>query len=280
MDIILTGMARAGTTLSCSLLNRLPQCVALHEPMVPRELAGLPYPEAVLEAFDAFFARQRAGLIERGVADSKAEGGGVPDNPYGTDRDGAGRRLSKVATTEVRFAKSLAPGFRLVVKHPAMFTATLADLRTRYPCFAIVRNPLSALLSWCSIKAPIAEGRVPAGETFDPGLKAVLDAEPDRHERQVAILRWSFTRYATHLPPTHVIRYEELVASRGRALAVIDPGAASLDEPLENRNANSLYDAALVGRLAEWLLSDPSVYAGFYHPAEIADVRDRLLASR
>ena len=40
MDIILTGIARSGTTLSCSLLNKLPQCVALHEPMNPAELIG------------------------------------------------------------------------------------------------------------------------------------------------------------------------------------------------------------------------------------------------
>lgn len=41
MDIILTGIARSGTTLSCSLLNKLPQCVALHEPMNPDDLVGL-----------------------------------------------------------------------------------------------------------------------------------------------------------------------------------------------------------------------------------------------
>ena len=44
MDIILTGIARSGTTLSCSLLNKLPQCVALHEPMNPAELVDLLLP--------------------------------------------------------------------------------------------------------------------------------------------------------------------------------------------------------------------------------------------
>jgi len=41
VDIILTGIARSGTTLTCFLLNKLPQAVALHEPMDPSQLVGL-----------------------------------------------------------------------------------------------------------------------------------------------------------------------------------------------------------------------------------------------
>jgi len=275
MDIVLTGIARSGTTLTCSLLNRLPQCVALFEPMNPRPLAGLAYPEAFLDAIEAFFADQRAGLLGRGVATSKALDSRVPDNSFGGRRTGESLRASTVAQAEIRVDKPLAAGFRLVLKQPNMFTATLAELRTRFPCFAIVRNPLAVLLSWHSIRAPVHDGRVPAGEAFDPALKAALDAEPDRIERQVIILRRSFARYATQLPRSHVIRYEEIIASRGRALAVIDPAAATLDEPLGNLNANPLYDASLVDGLAERLIADESIYAGFYTASDIAEVRDR-----
>ena len=128
--------------------------------------------------------------------------------------------------------------------------------------------------------APVHNGRVPAGEAFDPVLKATLDAEPDRVERQLTILRWAFDRYATRLPRSHVIRYEEIVASRGRALAVIDPAAATLDETLGNLNTNPLYDASLVDGIAERLIADESIYAGFYTASDIAEVRDLQPRSR
>ena len=77
MDIILTGIARSGTTLSCSLLNKLPQCVALHEPMDPEDLVGLGFPEAYMARIASFFAAQRASLLGSGTAVSKARDGRV-----------------------------------------------------------------------------------------------------------------------------------------------------------------------------------------------------------
>jgi hypothetical protein len=269
MDIILTGIARSGTTLSCSLLNKLPQCVALHEPMNPAELVDLNFPDAYLARVASFFAEQRASLLGSGTAVSKARDGRVPDNPFGSAPATAGLRPSTVKNQEVHFEKRLRPDFRLVVKHPNFFTATLQTLLTRYACYAIVRNPLAALLSWHSIQAPVNDGHLPYGEAFDAGLKADLAAEPDRLGRQLIILKWYYSRYATLLPRDHVIRYEELVSSGGRALAVIDPDAAALAEPLESRNTSKLYDAGLVRRLADPLLDDESIYGGFYARADV-----------
>ena len=269
MDIILTGIARSGTTLSCSLLNKLPQCVALHEPMNPAELVGLDFPDAYLARVASFFAEQRLSLLGSGTAVSKARDGRVPDNPFGSAPATAGLRPSTVKNQEVHFEKRLRPDFRLVVKHPNFFTATLTTLLTRYACYAIVRNPLAALLSWHSIQAPVNDGHLPYGEAFDAGLKADLAAEPDRLGRQLIILKWYYSCYATLLPRDHVIRYEELVSSGGRALAVIDPDAAALSEPLESRNTSKLYDAGLVRRLADPLLDDESIYGDFYDRADV-----------
>ena len=200
MDIILTGIARSGTTLSCALLNKLPQCVALHEPMNPAALTGLPFPDAFLAAVGSFFASQRASLLASGPAVSKARGGRVPDNPFESAPSATGLRPSTVENQEVRFDKHLEPGFRLVVKHPNVFTATLTTLLTRFPCYAIVRHPLASLLSWHSIQAPVNVGRLPFGEAFDAELRSRLATEPDRLERQIAILRWYFSRYRALLP--------------------------------------------------------------------------------
>lgn len=278
MDIILTGIARSGTTLTCALLNRLPGTVALHEPMNPADLVGLDPGSVYLERIAAFFAAQRASLLADGTAVSKARDGKVPDNPFERPAAGTQLRPSTVDNQSVQFGKRLVAGFRLVVKHPNLFTATLPSLLTRYPCFAVIRNPLAVLLSWHTIQAPVNRGRLPFGEAFDPALAAALDAEADTVSRQLILLRWYFSRYRSLLPDDHVIRYEHLIASGGRVLAVIDPEAASLAEPLESRNRSSLYDAALVRDLAARLLAERDIAAGFYPAPEIEQLRDHWLA--
>jgi hypothetical protein len=277
MDIILTGMARSGTTLSCALLNKLPQSVALHEPMNPAELVGLGLPEPYMARIASFFATQRASLLATGTAVSKARDGRVPDNPFESVPATSGLRISTVENQEVYFEKRLQHDFRLVIKQPNFFTATLATLLTGYPCYAIVRNPLAALLSWHSIQAPVNDGHLPYGEAFDAELKSDLAAEPDRLGRQLIILKWYYSRYASLLPRDHVIRYEHVVESGGRALAVIDPAAATLAEPLESRNTSTLYDARLVCHLADRLLEDDSIYRSFYCRSDIDNLCARWI---
>ena len=279
MDIILTGIARSGTTLTCSLLNKLPQMVALHEPMNPAELVGLAYPDAYLERIGDFFTTQRASLMSTGTAISKARCGKVPENPFVPGDSPAGLRRSSDGNQHVQFGKDLREGFRLAVKHPNFFTATLKALLSRYPCFAVVRNPLAVLLSWQTIQAPVNQGRLHFGEAFDPELKHTLQDEPDRVYRQLAILRWSFGRYRSLLPSENVIRYEQLVASGGRALAVIDPEAAQLDEALESRNTSKLYDPTLVNHLANRLVADSTIYEGFYTTSDINALRNSWMAA-
>lgn len=269
MNIILTGIARSGTTLTCSLLNKLPHCVALHEPMQPAPLVDLPFPEAYVAQIDSFFSAQRASLLSAGTAISMARDGLVPDNPFEIPATISGLRASTVKNQTVRFEKCLPHDFRLVIKHPNFFTATLSALLSRYPCYAIVRNPLAVLLSWHSIQAPVNDGRLPYAEAFDPDLKLDLAAEPDRIGRQLIILRWYYSRYARLLPRDHVIRYEEIVSSGGRALAVIDPDASGLNEPLASRNTSAIYDASLVGQLTDRLLADSSIFGDFYDQKEI-----------
>ncbi len=269
MDIILTGIARSGTTLTCSLLNMLPQCVALHEPMNPSSLSESPFPHGYLEQISAFYAEQRVSLMEHGRAVSKARGGSIPDNPFESTIVNDRLRPSTVQNQEVDFGKNLKEGFRLVVKHPNFFTATLSVLKDVYQCYAIVRNPLAVLLSWHTIQAPVNQGRLPYGEAFDARLKSDLSSESDRLERQIIILKWYFTQYSSHLAPRHVIKYEDLVASGGRALAVIDPDAVVLTEQLKSRNVNAIYDAKLVCHLSARLLADESIYSGFYGRSDI-----------
>ena len=269
MNVILTGIARSGTTLTCALLNQLPRCVALHEPMNPAFMANQTFPSGYLAEIARFFSSQRASLLSNGSAISKARDGQVPTNPFEAAANTQQLRQSIVKNQIVIFSKCLPSDFLLVVKHPNFFTATLSVLKHSYPCYAIIRNPLAVLLSWQTIQAPVNKGRLPSGEAFDADLRISLSQESDRIQRQLIILKWYFTQYRLHLAQESVIRYEEIIATGGKVLAKIDKDAESLGVALLSNNISKAYDKGIVHELAERLLGDESIFFNFYEPAEI-----------
>jgi hypothetical protein len=271
-DVILTGIARSGTTLACTLLNQLPDTVALHEPMSPRMLVGLSVPDGVNDRVAAFFASQRRSLLERGAAISRGIDGKIPDNPYAATPGPNGLRASVVREGIVHFDKPLTSSFRLVVKHPSCFTALLGTLTQRFSCYAIVRNPLAVLLSWQTTEANWNDGRQPAAEIFDDDLRHRLDAEPDPLGRQLAMLVWSFGQYARHLPAEAVIRYEDLVATGGRSLRGVTPAADGLEEPLHSRNTNPLYRGVAVAAIGRRLLATTGPHWDFYSRDSVGEL--------
>jgi hypothetical protein len=67
-NVLITGMPRSGTTLVCSLLNKLPETVALHEPMNVWEFAECRDAGAVGDLIENFCAETRKSLREHGFA--------------------------------------------------------------------------------------------------------------------------------------------------------------------------------------------------------------------
>lgn len=255
-DVILTGIKRSGTTLTCHLLNKAPNTVALHEPMKVSQFADCQNRDELRAFIEGFFAKARNSIKVRGKAITKHVDGKVPDNTFSVKQ--AGDRWRKnlgVKKGEIAIAKQLADDFLLCVKHPAAFTAILEKLAEDFPCFAIVRNPLSILTSWNSIDMPTAKGRLPAAERLDAALAQALANIKNKFDRQIHLLNWHFEKYRRVLPNHAVLRYEDIVASRGKCLAIITPNAARLDELLENQNKNKTYDFALMQTLGEKLLN-------------------------
>jgi hypothetical protein len=268
-DIILTGLPRSGTTLSCFLLNKLPDTVALHEPMEVHEFPKLPSPTAIIDRIGTFFQQTRQTLLQSHHALSKHRDGAIPDNPIAPQAPAEGLRPSAVLRGEVTIDKPLSKDFTLIIKHPSAFTALLPVLREQFPCFALIRNPLSVLSSWSSVVFPIHDGHAPAAENLTPELQQALAAIPDVISRQLHLLSWFYEQYARYLSPRQMIRYEEMIETRGRALAPISPPAAELSEPLQSRNNNKLYDPELKQRHAEALLRSDGYYWKFYSREDV-----------
>ena len=272
-DILITGTPRSGTTLMCHLLNKVDDCVALHEPMKVKEFALLDSHAEVSPVIQDFCDSQRRSLLEHGRAISKNVGGAVPDNPYGSEKGESGLRQSQASKSEIAIDKPLTPDFTLVIKHNAAFTALVGELAKRFRVYAVMRNPLAVLTSWNSIDMNARRGHVPGAERLDSRLAAELAAREDRTERQLYLLSWFHEQWHRYLQPENFIRYEEVVESNGQSLAAVLPAASALNEPLESRNLSSLYDRDEMLRVGERLLASDGAHWQSYSKESV----ERLL---
>ncbi|MFD1740212.1 glycosyltransferase [Cypionkella sinensis] len=260
-NIILTGLPRSGTTLTCSLLGQLPDVVALNEPMKPMELGAASGPEFVERVVD-FFDAMRLQIKTHGTAISKSQHRKVPRNPLGDDLVD-GRRVTNIDGEIIDVRNVISARFDLCIKHPAMFTARLPVLAPVFDCYAIVRNPLSVLLSWRDSGMAHGGGRSPAAESHDPELAARLAESDDVLERQIAMLDYMFARYRTYIPD-RTLRYEDLVASGGAALSAIVPSAKNIAEDLLSRNKRLLSTDPDAIKIAHRLLETDHACWSFY----------------
>ena len=274
-NVLITGTPRSGTTLLCSLLNKLPNTVALHEPMNVWEFPNCPDAAAIAEVIQRFCSDTRKSLLENGVAVSKHVGGLIPDNVAADQVNRSGTRLRRTEHGPVKIDKPLSEDFALAVKHPVAFTALLETLSKRFECLAIIRNPLSMLASWNSLAwLNIRNGHAPIGEKLDAQLRQELADQPDVFERQIHIVEWFYKRFRQFLPDTAILKYEDVIASRGRGLVAFFPDAAILDEGLVSKNVNKYYDRALMLELGEKLLRRSGPIWDFYSKADV----EKLLA--
>jgi hypothetical protein len=267
-NVVLTGLPRSGTTLACRLLNTLPDTVALHEPIAPGRFADAEDEGAVLEGLERFFRRMRRMIRREKVAVSKNVGGRITDNAYEQERSGSGLRAQtrEKGTEKGKLVvdKELKKDFLLIVKQPALFSALLPVLAQRFPCYAIVRNPLSVLASWNSVDHMVREGHSRGAELYDEGLSRGLASTEDRLSRQLLLLSWWYERFYTTLEADHIIRYENIVSSGGGALSAITPAAKTLHEPLSSQNLNTIYDRQEMRKLGRMLLDREGAYWRFY----------------
>jgi hypothetical protein len=275
-NVLITGTPRSGTTMTCHLLNLVPDTVALHEPMRTAHFKSQEDPVAAVERF---CEEQRHSILEHGLAISKQAGGAVPANPVGTSLTDSGLRKRVVSKGQIAIEKELSPDFTLAVKHCGSFTATLDRLVTRFPVYAIVRNPLAMLASWSTVEFAVQRGHVPVAEGLDPDLKATLAAIDDVLDRQIQVLIWFHDRIRRYLPEEAIIRYESIVETGGKALAVVRPSAASLDEPLQSQNTSGLYDHERMLQIGERLLKSEGAHWESYSKASVERLLGELIAT-
>jgi len=267
-DGLLLGIPRSGTTLCCSLLNRLPDTVALVEPMAVQNFFGRP-PADWRRILADFFGQVRRQIRQKAALHLPVLPEGHDDNTFAACKGENGLRRPVIRQGRWQVDKPLSSRFRLLLKHPNAFTAMLPELVQFHPCFALIRHPLAVLASWNTLDLPLRQGHAPAAEALDPALRRRLERISDPIARQIELLSWYFERYRSHLPPRAILRYEDLVATPGRCLqAIVPEAAAHAWPPLRSRNRNPLYDRRLMARLRRRLLDTDGAFWYFYSPDE------------
>jgi hypothetical protein len=276
-NVLITGTPRSGTTLICSLLNKLPDIVALHEPMNVFEFVGRSS-EQILDMIGNFCAESRKSLHENKFAISKHVDGKVRDNSAAADR--AGKRSRQTEHGRIEINKPLSKEFTLAIKHPAAFTALIETLSEHFECFAIIRNPLATLASWNSLEwFPLKDGHLPVGEKLDVDLARDLAKVADVFDRQIHILEWFYDRFRRFLKESAVIKYEALIESRGRELAKCFPAATQLDENLTSKNVSEFYDRALMTEIGGRLLRRDGSIWNFYSKRDVENLLSEITSS-
>jgi hypothetical protein len=282
--------------MACELLNELPDVCALDEPMdviamirgatgtqsaasggapghAASNGAGLLDIASIHAEIERFAVEQRRSILERGVALTKHVEGRVIGAKVSDRRDvnGQGPRVRLVEIGEIPVAAPSSPDFTLAIKHPVAFTALLPALLERFEVFAIVRNPLAVLASWESVPMAVREGRLGLPAAVAPDVAHHLDEIDDRLERQLALLMWFYDSYARALPPARIVRYEDMIASGGAALATVAPSATTLKVKLASRNAASVYDRAHMRAAGRLLLERAGAHRLYYSAEEISE---------
>lgn len=259
-SILLTGLPRSGTTLACALLNEFPDTVALPEP-IQLERHG-DRARAVRE-IDAFVAESRRSALDLGIVVAKHVDGVIRDNFVDEPGGETGLRRPRATHGTLPVGKPLSPGFRLIVKHPAEFSALADLLLGRYPMMALVRHPLAVLAAWQTVDMPVNRGHMPMAEAFNPELAGLLAAIPDRLERQVALMGWLLRLYA-RFPAGAVIRYEDMLARPRQVLSRLTPHAADPAKPLKPVDPAARYPGVDLPLLAQALLAIRAEAEVFY----------------
>lgn len=267
-NIILTGIPRSGTSLTCRLLSQIDNVVALQEPMDVSAFGKMNSFGEIKLTIDNFFHEMRVSALERGVVISRHLDGRQPDNYFPSPSNTPGLRKGARDKDYISIGKPVTEDMMMIIKHPVAFTALVSNLKDYYPVYAVIRNPLWALASWSTTDINVRNGHAPVAENLDAKLAADLNSIEDRIDRQIFLLSWMFERYSM-LKQEQIIYYENIIANPGTALSVITPRALALEDKLEASNLSSRYPNAPIDELKNRLIKKGGAFFDYYSSTDL-----------
>jgi hypothetical protein len=267
-QLLITGVPRSGTTLLTATIGKIPNVVALSEPIQQRELkhalsSPMEYACRLMELMQTLRRQILDGVPLPNRFDK--ENHEVASNYWRSIEGEAGRQM--VATSEVREEVIAVQdeNFILCIKNCEQFTSCLEAL-AQLPgisIIAVVRNPVACLLSWRSLSIPISQGRIKFGEKFHRELRKIRRIE-DVLLRQVKVLDWYFGSYYRHREKVKIIRYEDFVEKPDLLREIIDVPASHAFSKHQSMNKRPEYNHADAETISEYLNRHTQFVRYFY----------------
>lgn len=259
------GVPRSGSTLSCSILNKYINTLALLEPMEPSKIDSKLGKYKAVKYINDFIIDTRNDVLNFSRVQTRHKDGVIPTNPL-SNKLSKELRKNIVKVGKIDLVKEYNKDFTLIIKHNALFTALVDELSNFFTCYGIIRNPLSVLSSWNSVDLPVNDGHIPAGEKFDNELKKKLSLMTNKYDRQIVILNWFFSKFDKYLKKDNIIKYEDIIETNGKVFDSISYSAISNDifEELSSKNNSNLYKYVNIDVLYEKLINSEGLYWKYY----------------
>lgn len=207
-NILITGIPRSGTTLTNALIDSLPDCVALNEPLwqAQQDFGGNPVKFANWLAED--FARIRGHLHkEHPVPDRRTPEGKAITNFFAGDKPAEDHSMMMLIKA------GLPEYFTLAMKHNALYMACLPEIafHLELTIIALIRHPVHTIASWRRLNLPISQGKLPHGATYWPELHAISESNDELLIKQVKIYDLMCERLHDMRGAVRVLPYETLI---------------------------------------------------------------------
>jgi len=251
-NVLLTGIPRSGTTLLTALLDYPPTSVAIGE---PQGLGALQKKYAkdhtgFIKKLNEYFTDIRDNISNKKPFKDRVSVNGKPLTNYVESSGGQRAKSYLIADRNVEHVEK---NFYLVLKAPVIFTAVLPAILAAksYKVIAIIRNPLSTILSWNTVDFPISKGRLPAGEEYWPELGEVANANFSIIEKQVRIWELFVRRYVEHQSEITLLKYEDVVCNPKAVSDSLCMPFSNIE--INNMNSNPVYDSSKISCIKEML---------------------------
>ena len=223
-DLIITGIARSGTSYLCSLMNKLPDCVVINEPTeIFAPLTGPHLPWGVAGLYRDLRSAVRDG---KPITNKLHNGEFIEDTAV----------VDQVASYVAQIHR---PDFLLATKNTLSYLARLSEIHKVMPHAVVVlcvRNPLDTIASWKTTFDHLANAdvhRLPVGNPSDKHLSgaAIARLEDIARTPQLAVKRALLWRHFAELilearERVLLVHYETLVTNPADTLQRILSSAA------------------------------------------------------
>ena len=263
---LITGIPRSGTSLVSSLVAKNPDTLVFSEPSWLKEIREL-------TSDSSQFSNQLVKDITQirnsilngkpvGIKLNKSETG-IPSNYFQRSPDG--EIIHNKTDTETIFPINTAHK-NIFIKANAQFTACLNSLiaTKQFKIVCIVRNPVSAIMSWRSLQIPVSFGNMKIAEKYSPDFSEFINDAANLLDKQIMIADWFFKQYSIYLNHVTLIKYEDLILNAQNELSKFLPDTSLQLPKLKSANHNPHYNLDEADFVKERMIKLGHYYKHFY----------------